>query len=119
MESELTHAKLFFLAADLDAGHLPLLAGALPRERFALTVGVLGRAATSPITIGIVCGLVVGKLVGIIGASWLATRRRLGNFPLTVPWTSVIGVATVAGIGGRWAARAADAGLVALGGVPC
>ena len=61
--------------------------------------GVLGRAVTSPITIGIVCGLVVGKLVGITGASWLATRRRLGNFPLTVPWTSVIGVATVAGIG--------------------
>jgi Na+/H+ antiporter NhaA len=61
--------------------------------------GVLGRAVSSPITIGIVCGLVVGKLVGIIGASWLATRRRLGNFPLTVPWTSLIGVASVAGIG--------------------
>jgi Na+/H+ antiporter NhaA len=61
--------------------------------------GGLGRAVSSPITLGIVCGLVVGKLVGITGASWLATRRRLGNFPLTVPWPSLIGVATVAGIG--------------------
>ncbi len=61
--------------------------------------GVLGRAVSSPITLGIVFGLVVGKLVGITGASWLATRRRLGNLPLTVPWTSLVGVATVAGIG--------------------
>jgi len=60
---------------------------------------LLGRAATSPITLGIVVGLVVGKQVGIIGASWLATRRRLGGFPLTIPWPPLVGAATVAGIG--------------------
>lgn len=47
MEPDLTHTKLFFLASDLGAGQLALLATALPRERFALTVGVLG-AATGP-----------------------------------------------------------------------
>lgn len=54
-------------------------------------------AATSPITLGIVIGLVAGKLLGITGATWLAWR--LGRFPLTVPWPSLFGVATVAGIG--------------------
>lgn len=48
LEAESTYAKLFFLASDLcgcDAvGPLALLAGALPRDRFALSVGVLGPA---------------------------------------------------------------------------
>ena len=60
---------------------------------------VLRGAATSPITIGIVAGLVLGKLIGITGASWLATRRILGGFPLTVPWPPLLGAAAVAGIG--------------------
>jgi glycosyltransferase involved in cell wall biosynthesis len=51
VESELTHAKLFFLASDLVAGdvagQLALLACGLPRDRFAVTVGVLDRADSS------------------------------------------------------------------------
>jgi len=60
---------------------------------------VVRRAAESPITIGIVVGLVAGKLVGITAASWVVTRRRFGAFPLPVSWPSLVGVATVAGIG--------------------
>ncbi len=54
-------------------------------------------AATSPITLGIIAALIVGKLGGITTATWLAWRY--GRFPLTVPWPSLVGVATVAGIG--------------------
>lgn len=54
-------------------------------------------AATSPIAIGILVGLVAGKLVGITSAAWLGWR--LGRIPLTVTWPSLIGLATVAGIG--------------------
>lgn len=57
----------------------------------------LREAVRSPITLGIVTGLVVGKLVGIIGATWLAWR--FAKLPLTVPWPSLFGAATVAGIG--------------------
>ncbi|TDD12179.1 Na+/H+ antiporter NhaA [Kribbella turkmenica] len=60
---------------------------------------IVGHAATSPITIGIIVGLVIGKLTGITGASWLASRRSLGRFPLTVPWRPLFGTAAVAGIG--------------------
>jgi Na+/H+ antiporter NhaA len=59
----------------------------------------LRRAATSPITLGIVAGLVIGKPVGIAAASWLATRRRLGGFPITLPWPPVVAAAAVCGIG--------------------
>lgn len=65
----------------------------------ALDPELLARAVRSPITLGIVAGLVVGKLAGITGVSWLATRRWLGGFPLTVAWPPLIGAATVAGIG--------------------
>jgi Na+/H+ antiporter NhaA len=72
---------------------------ALANAGVELTSDVLSGAATSPITIGIVAGLVLGKLIGITGASWLATRRVLGGFPLSVPWPPLVGAAAVAGIG--------------------
>jgi Na+/H+ antiporter NhaA len=60
---------------------------------------ILRAAATSPITLGIMAGLALGKPVGILTASWLATRRSLGGFPLTVPWPALVGAGSVAGIG--------------------
>jgi len=60
---------------------------------------LLRRAAGSPITIGVIAGLVVGKVVGITGATWLASRGWFGSLPLTVSWPPLFGVATVAGIG--------------------
>jgi Na+/H+ antiporter NhaA len=81
---------------------------ALANAGIALDAEVLERAASSPITIGIVVGLVVGKLVGITGATWLGTRRWLGRFPLTVAWPPLFGAATVAGIGFTVALLIAD-----------
>src|SRR5918996_911208 len=59
----------------------------------------LSGAASSPIALGIVFGLVGGKAIGIIGATWLATRRILGGFPRTLPWPPLVGAATLAGVG--------------------
>jgi Na+/H+ antiporter NhaA len=41
----------------------------------------LREAATSPVTLGIVTALVVGKSVGITGSTLLALRLRLGVLP--------------------------------------
>jgi Na+:H+ antiporter, NhaA family len=46
-----------------------------------------------------VLGLVVGKVVGIAGASWLAIRLGLARLPDGVGWAQMIGLAAVAGIG--------------------
>jgi Na+/H+ antiporter NhaA len=72
---------------------------ALANAGVTLSGSALERAVASPITFGIVAGLVGGKLIGITGSTFLVTRRRLGDFPLTVPWAPLVGVATVAGIG--------------------
>jgi Na+/H+ antiporter NhaA len=61
--------------------------------------GLLGHALTSPVTLGIVAGYVVGKPVGIVCASWLATRPALRGPPLTISWPGLAGVGAVAGIG--------------------
>ncbi len=61
--------------------------------------GLLGDAITSPITLGILFGYVVGKPFGILAASWLATRPRLGGLRPTLSWPTIAGGGTVAGIG--------------------
>jgi NhaA family Na+:H+ antiporter len=43
--------------------------------------------------------LVVGKLVGVVGFSWLAVRLGLGRLPAGTRWGHVIGIGAVAGIG--------------------
>ena len=48
---------------------------------------------------GVAVGLVVGKLVGVAGFSWLAVRLGLGRLPDGARWGHIVGVATVAGIG--------------------
>jgi Na+/H+ antiporter NhaA len=58
---------------------------------------LLGDAVKSPITLGILFGYVVGKPLGILGASWLATR--LGGFQRALSWPVIAGGGTVAGIG--------------------
>jgi Na+/H+ antiporter NhaA len=57
---------------------------------------LLRDAVGSPVTLGILVGYVVGKPVGIISASWLATRRGLR---LPVGWGALFGGGAVAGIG--------------------
>lgn len=53
----------------------------------------------NPITIGVFLGLLVGKPVGILAASWLATRLRIATLPQGVGWRGMAGAGTLAGIG--------------------
>jgi NhaA family Na+:H+ antiporter len=56
-------------------------------------------AVTSPIGIGVVAGLVLGKAVGISGATWLVTRLRHASLDPDLAWIDVIGMAILGGIG--------------------
>jgi Na+/H+ antiporter NhaA len=60
---------------------------------------LLEAAATSPITLGILAGYVVGKPVGIIGGTWLVTRLWPGELQLALSWPVRLGGAAVSGIG--------------------
>ena len=71
---------------------------ALANAGVALGAGVTD-ALINPIGLGIICGLGLGKPIGIVSFSWLVTRLRLASMPDTVRWRQILGVGAVAGIG--------------------
>ena len=54
---------------------------------------------SSRATLGIAVGLVAGKQLGILGATWLAVKTGLGALPSGVTWRHVHGASALAGIG--------------------
>ena len=72
---------------------------ALANAGIAIDGRFLARAFSSPITLGILFGYVLGKPAGILGASWLATRLSRGRLRPPVGWAAVAGGGTIAGIG--------------------
>ena len=72
---------------------------ALANAGVQMDLGTLGDAVSSPISVGVVLGLVVGKLVGITGFSWIAARSGIGTLPQGASWGQIIAVAAIAGIG--------------------
>lgn len=51
------------------------------------------------VSMGIVCGLLVGKLVGVFGSTWLMCRFELSELPSDLTWSHVFGMGLLAGIG--------------------
>ncbi len=72
---------------------------ALANAGIHVTGSLLEHAVSSPITLGIVVGYVVGKPLGILGASWLASRPMFRGPRPTISWPVLAGGGTVAGIG--------------------
>jgi Na+/H+ antiporter NhaA len=61
--------------------------------------GFLADAYTSPVTLGIIFGYVLGKPIGVTGASLLMTRLTGGRLRPPVGWAAVAGGGFIAGIG--------------------
>ncbi len=76
---------------------LPLFA--LANAGVTLSPEILGAAVQSPLTWGIVVGLVVGKLVGIWGAAAVLRALRIGDFGAGLSLDRIAGGAALAGIG--------------------
>ena len=60
---------------------------------------LLARAYTSPVTLGILLGYVVGKPAGTVAAAWLLVRISRGTIRPPVGWAAVTGAGAIAGIG--------------------
>lgn len=52
-----------------------------------------------PLTLGVAAGLVVGKLVGVLGATALAIKLGLADLPMRAGWMQMTGIALLCGIG--------------------
>ena len=59
----------------------------------------LGSIITHPVSMGITAGLVLGKLLGIAGFSWVAVKVGLTTLPAGLNFKHIIGVGLMGGIG--------------------
>ncbi|MEO5662478.1 MAG: Na+/H+ antiporter NhaA [Nocardioides sp.] len=62
-------------------------------------LGGIGEALSSSVALGIVAGLVLGKPLGIVLASFIAVRIGLAKLPDRTTWPMVLGAGCVAGVG--------------------
>lgn len=71
---------------------------------FAAGVAVEGAAGFAdalrdPVTLGIIAGLVLGKPLGVVTATWLMARFTRAELDDDLDWTDLVGVGLLAGIG--------------------
>jgi len=61
--------------------------------------GGAARSLVDPISLGVICGLVLGKPIGIVLFSWLATQFRVAAMLDGIGWRQILGVGMLGGIG--------------------
>ena len=103
--------RLSTLPAGMDVAHRfehrlrPLSAGvAVPVFAFfaaGVTVvgGGFGETLADEAALGVMAGLVLGKLVGVLGGTWLLTRFTRAELDEELSWWDVLGLSLLAGIG--------------------
>jgi Na+/H+ antiporter NhaA len=72
---------------------------ALANAGITVNGSLLARAYTSPVTLGILLGYVVGKPAGTVAAAWLLVQFSRGTIRPPVGWAAVTGAGAIAGIG--------------------
>lgn len=76
---------------------LPIFA--LANSGFTISSDIVRNGASSPVTLGIVAGLLVGKFVGVVGFTWIAVRLQIASLSTRLTWPHIVGVGLLAGIG--------------------
>lgn len=56
-------------------------------------------AFSSPVTLGVAFGLVIGKMVGVTGFGWTVVKIGWGRLPDGVTWRQMIGTGILTGVG--------------------
>lgn len=76
---------------------IPLFA--LANAGIAIDFASLSKTIFEPISFGIILGLIMGKVIGIFGISWLAIKIKIANLPQGSSMSQILGVAFLGGIG--------------------
>jgi NhaA family Na+:H+ antiporter len=61
--------------------------------------GVTASTLVQTVPLGIVAGLVLGKALGVFGASWLMIRHAGASLPAGASWRQLFGVSILCGVG--------------------
>ena len=83
--------------------HKPVAFGILPIFALANTGIIIGAdwmsSLVSPNSLGVICGLVLGKPVGIFAVSFIAVSVGICRLPLDLSWSHILGAGFLGGIG--------------------
>jgi len=84
--------------------HLPVALIIIPLFALAnagikIDLSSIGNTIFEPVSLGVITGLVFGKVLGIFGVSWLAIRLKITRLPRSTSMNQIFGVSFLAGIG--------------------
>jgi len=83
----------------LPSAYLVIPIFALANAGIPIDWSSMGAIITHPVSMGIALGLVVGKLIGIAGFSWVAVKFGLAVLPEGLSFKHIVGAALMGGIG--------------------
>jgi len=100
-----------------QALHLPVALIVIPlfalaNAGIAIDFGTMGETLMEPVSLGIIAGLVLGKVLGIFGVAWLAIKLKIASLPKRSSMNQVFGVAFLGGIGFTMSIFVADLAFV-------
>ena len=76
---------------------IPLFA--LANAGISINFSSIGDSIMTPVSLGIISGLILGKVLGIFGVAWLAVKMGIAKLPENSTMSQVFGVAFLGGIG--------------------
>jgi len=105
-------------ASRLERGlHLPVALIVIPLFALAnagitIDFSSLEKVVFEPVSLGIIAGLIGGKVLGIFGTAWLAIKLKIAQLPKESSMSQIFGVAFLGGIGFTMSIFVADLAFV-------
>jgi len=91
---------------------IPLFA--LANAGISIDFGSISSTIVSPVSLGIIAGLILGKIIGIFGVAWLAIKLKIAKLPQNSSMSQIFGVAALGGIGFTMSIFVADLAFLGL-----
>ena len=99
------------------AWHLPVAYLVIPifalfNAGIPLDLSGIDQTLSHPVTLGVILGLLAGKILGIAGVCWIALKLNIGQLPAGTRFTQIIGVSLLGGIGFTMSIFIAELGFI-------
>jgi NhaA family Na+:H+ antiporter len=89
---------------------IPLFA--LANAGISIDFSSIGTTITEPVSLGVIAGLIFGKVLGIAGTAWLSIKTGIAKLPQGSNMSQIFGVAFLGGIGFTMSIFVADLAFV-------
>ncbi|WP_456414847.1 Na+/H+ antiporter NhaA [Thiolapillus sp.] len=83
----------------IPSAYLVIPIFALANAGIPMEFGAMGDVFAHPVALGVIMGLVLGKLLGITGMVWLVVKMGWGTLPRGLNFAHIMGAALMGGIG--------------------